>query len=41
VPELLCKYRVHASSMLRTESIKNYDRLFNTISFRHPWTDLG
>lgn len=40
VPELLCKYRVHKSSMLRTDSINSYDRLFNLISLRHPWTRL-
>ncbi|MDT2019458.1 glycosyltransferase family A protein [Methylocella sp. CPCC 101449] len=41
VPELLCKYRVHESSMLRTDTVGNYDRLFNLISLRHPWTRLG
>ena len=40
VPELLGKYRVHASSMLRTDSEASYDRLFNMISLRHPWTRL-
>ncbi len=40
VPELLCRYRVHESSMLRTESAKSYDRLYNLISLRHPWTRL-
>lgn len=40
IPELLCKYRVHGSSMLRTDSAKYYDRLFNIISMRHPWTKL-
>ncbi|RYC13958.1 glycosyltransferase family 2 protein [Ciceribacter ferrooxidans] len=40
LPELLCKYRVHGSSMLRTESAQNYERLFNTIAMRHPWVQL-
>lgn len=40
VPELLGRYRVHQSSMLRTDSVRSYDRLFNVISFRHPWTKL-
>lgn len=40
VPELLGKYRVHSSSMLRTESAKSYDRLYNIISLQHPWTRL-
>lgn len=41
IPELLCRYRVHKSSMLRTDSPRSYDRLYNTISLRHPWTRLG
>ncbi len=40
IPEFLGKYRVHTSSMLRTDSAKSYDRLFNIISLRHPWTRL-
>lgn len=40
VPEMLGRYRVHQSSMLRTDSIKSYDRLYNLISLRHPWTRL-
>lgn len=40
VPELLGRYRVHSSSMLRTDSAKSYDRLYNVISLRHPWTRL-
>jgi len=40
VPELLCRYRVHKSSMLRTETVANYDSIRNAISLRHPWTEL-
>lgn len=40
VPELLGRYRVHSSSMLRTDSARSYDRLYNVISLRHPWTLL-
>lgn len=40
VPELLCRYRVHKTSMLRLDAVKNYDRLYNLISLRHPWTKL-
>ncbi|MCO5153703.1 MULTISPECIES: glycosyltransferase family A protein [unclassified Shinella] len=40
VPEFLGKYRVHTSSMLRTDTVKSYERLFNIISMRHPWTKL-
>lgn len=40
LPELLCRYRVHGASMLHTDSAGNYERLFNLISLRHPWTRL-
>lgn len=40
IPELLGKYRVHSSSMLRTDSAKNYDQIFNILSLRHPWIRL-
>lgn len=40
VPELLCRYRVHKRSMLRTETVNNYDSLHKVISLRHPWTEL-
>lgn len=40
VPELLCRYRAHKSSMLRTEAVDSYERLNNLISLRHPWTRL-
>ena len=39
-PELLCRYRVHGASMLHTDSAGNYERLFNVLSLRHPWTRL-
>ncbi|MCY0096392.1 glycosyltransferase family 2 protein [Hoeflea ulvae] len=40
VPELLCSYRVHKTSMLRTDTVNRYESLKNVISLRHPWTRL-
>ncbi|AXV14653.1 glycosyl transferase [Neorhizobium sp. SOG26] len=40
VPELLGKYRQHPESMLQTESARNYQKLHNLMSLRHPWTQL-
>jgi glycosyltransferase involved in cell wall biosynthesis len=37
VPEILCRYRVHEKSMLRTETAAAYDALFVQMSMRHPW----
>lgn len=41
VPEILCRYRVHGTSMLRTETAKSYDALFAEMTFRHPWMRLA
>ena len=40
VPEVLCRYRVHASSMLRTESQAAYPELHPAMTLRHPWLRL-
>lgn len=40
VPEILCRYRVHAGSMLRTESQAAYHRLHPALTLRHPWLRL-
>lgn len=40
VPEILCRYRVHRSSMLRTEPARNYDAVSVEMTMRHPWTRL-
>ena len=36
VPEMLCRYRVHAKSMLRTESNPRIERLQQEMILRHP-----
>jgi glycosyltransferase involved in cell wall biosynthesis len=41
VPEMLCRYRVHRSSMLRTETARSYDAVFVEMIMRHPWMDLA
>lgn len=40
VPELLCRYRVHKASMLRTETDRNRARILQQLMFRHPWLEL-
>jgi glycosyltransferase involved in cell wall biosynthesis len=40
VPEILCRYRVHKTSMLRTETTANDADLRTTLSLRHPWLRL-
>jgi hypothetical protein len=37
VPELLCRYRVHGKSMLRTETTPRRERLCQEMVLRHPW----
>jgi glycosyltransferase involved in cell wall biosynthesis len=37
VPEILCRYRVHSASMLRTETHRAYDELVVRMIKRHPW----
>jgi glycosyltransferase involved in cell wall biosynthesis len=41
VPEMLCRYRVHRSSMLRTETANSYDAVFVEMTMRHPWMELA
>ena len=41
VPEMLCRYRVHKTSMLRTESARSYDAMFVEMTIRHPWMKLA
>lgn len=40
VPEMLCRYRVHGTSMLRTETARSYDAVFVAMTLRHPWLRL-
>lgn len=40
VPEILCRYRVHKSSMLRTETLSSYSSIGIEMSIRHPWLRL-
>ena len=40
LPEILCRYRVHKSSMLRTESRDNHNDIVVRMLIRHPWLDL-
>ena len=41
VPEMLCRYRVHRTSMLRTETARSYDAVFIEMTLRHPWMKLS
>lgn len=41
VPEMLCRYRVHRTSMLRTETARSYDAVFIEMTIRHPWMKLA
>lgn len=41
VPEILCRYRIHGTSMLRTETARSYDALFIEMTMRHPWMKLA
>lgn len=41
VPEVLCRYRVHGTSMLRTDTAASYDRLKVEMTVRHPWLRLA
>lgn len=40
VPEVLCRYRVHDDSMLRTASRQAYPELHPAMMLRHPWLRL-
>lgn len=39
VPEMLCRYRVHGSSMLHTETNPNAAKLILEMTIRHPWLE--
>ncbi len=41
VPQILCRYRVHPSSMLRTEHLDHSAQLAVLMVLRHPWLQLG
>lgn len=41
VPEMLCRYRVHAASMLRNDTARSYDPIFVEMTMRHPWMKLA
>ena len=40
IPEILCRYRVHETSMLRSHTNKHADALKWLMMARHPWLDL-
>ena len=40
VPEILCRYRVHGASMLRTDTVVATERLKVELTLRHPWLEL-
>ncbi|GBQ28279.1 glycosyltransferase family 2 protein [Gluconacetobacter azotocaptans] len=37
VPEMLCRYRVHGTSMMRTESTASEEQIRMQMIMRHPW----
>jgi len=41
VPEILCRYRVHRSSMINIETRPNAAMVMSEMMFRHPWLELG
>jgi glycosyltransferase involved in cell wall biosynthesis len=41
VAEILCRYRVHKSSMLNVETNPNTALAMLEMMFRHPWLELG
>jgi len=40
VPEILCRYRTHKTSMSHTETNPNAGTLILEMSLRHPWLEL-
>jgi glycosyltransferase involved in cell wall biosynthesis len=40
IPEILCRYRVHGTSMLRTETVGMIETVKTQMMFRHPWLHL-
>jgi glycosyltransferase involved in cell wall biosynthesis len=41
IPEILCRYRVHQSSMINIETRPNAAMVMSEMMFRHPWLELG
>jgi glycosyltransferase involved in cell wall biosynthesis len=41
IPEVLCRYRTHGSSMSATETNPNAPALILQMSIRHPWLELS
>jgi glycosyltransferase involved in cell wall biosynthesis len=41
VPEILCRYRVHAGSMLHTEHRQRFEDLAVRMTLRHPWLEIA
>lgn len=40
IPEILCKYRVHRQSMLRTLDTEKLRGAISELALRHPWVDM-
>jgi len=40
VPELLCRYRIHATSMRHTDTTEERARLVHQMMAAHPWLEL-
>ena len=40
VPEILCRYRVHGTSMLRTSTVVSTEQIKVDLTVRHPWLEL-
>lgn len=40
VPEILCRYRVHGTSMISTDTTNSEERLKVELTARHPWLNL-
>ncbi len=40
IPQILCRYRVHGASMLRTDTHLVTDAVKRQLSYRHPWLNL-
>lgn len=40
VPNILCRYRVHGLSMLRTETSQDHKGLITRMLVRHPWLKI-
>jgi glycosyltransferase involved in cell wall biosynthesis len=41
VPEILCRYRVHPRSMLKTETVKANQQNILQMTMRHPWLTIS